>query len=238
MTNTDEAVDEKFADLSQKCKTRWSTKSRATRWQPIQCKAKRLGTNQQDTALHAIPDLSVNDLAFFSDLQQPHRGCPREKIDRICLTSMTCMNKIINCNGKNDCKIPHLGKARMEQLVMLPRDVWSDRNGQLLFKHQLVWSSLSLQAKGFVSASTFFSSLTPVAFALCPTGKSKVLEMARGWAGTMLQQIWSRGSATFLQQAWIILKHWHFWLWFLMLQIAQHLSKNCICSLRIAFVMH
>jgi hypothetical protein len=85
------------------------------------------------------PDLNINDLAFFNSLQKmqlknptttslelietvknAYRDYPPCKLRDAYLTLQGCMNCIMDCNGGNDYKIPHLGKARMERLGLLP----------------------------------------------------------------------------------------------------------------------
>lgn len=85
------------------------------------------------------PDLNINDLGFFRALQsmyatfspktasdiiqyvkQSHQDYPSNKINRIWLTLMSCMNKIIDCGGDDDYEIPQMGKERMERMGQLP----------------------------------------------------------------------------------------------------------------------
>ena len=85
------------------------------------------------------PDLNINDLGFFRALQtQYHMLCPRNaeqiiemvlvsyedydrrKINRIWVTYQTVMNEIIQCDGDNTYKIPHMNKEKLEREGNLP----------------------------------------------------------------------------------------------------------------------
>jgi hypothetical protein len=85
------------------------------------------------------PDLNILDLGFFASLQsaylqfcpqtpgdiikyvlQAHTEYPRERINRMYLTLMSCMNMIIDHGGDNDYKIPHMGKEQLERQGLLP----------------------------------------------------------------------------------------------------------------------
>jgi len=85
------------------------------------------------------PDVNINDLGFFNALQAMchsccpmnslelvemttmcYNECPANKINRIWLACQSCLNEIIKCNGKNDCKIPHMNKDKLERTNMLP----------------------------------------------------------------------------------------------------------------------
>ena len=85
------------------------------------------------------PDLNINDLGFFRALQayfsqfcpktteeiveyvlKAHELYPKERINHIWLSLMTVMNEIIDSNGDNDYKIPHIGKERLEREGRLP----------------------------------------------------------------------------------------------------------------------
>jgi hypothetical protein len=84
------------------------------------------------------PDVNINDLGYFRALQSLyHQYCPNDeagiiqfvnraytdydpiKINDIWLTMMSCLNCIIDDNGGNDYKIPHLNKntLRLEQAL-------------------------------------------------------------------------------------------------------------------------
>ena len=86
------------------------------------------------------PDTNLNDLGFFAALQSIYyeeapsnatelielvQKCfedfDSKKINRIWLTYMSCLNQIIDHNGDNDYKIPHMKKAKLERENKLPR---------------------------------------------------------------------------------------------------------------------
>ena len=52
-----------------------------------------------------------------------HRDFPHQKINFIWLTLMTCMNEIIQCNGGNNYKIPHIGKEKLARRNQLPETI-------------------------------------------------------------------------------------------------------------------
>jgi len=85
------------------------------------------------------PDLNINDLGFFRSLQtQYYMLCPRNaqqiidmvmtcyeeydrrKINRIWLTYQTVMNMILERDGDNQYKIPHMNKDKLEREGNLP----------------------------------------------------------------------------------------------------------------------
>jgi hypothetical protein len=85
------------------------------------------------------PDMNVLDLGFFRALQglqfeEPSENTgvliarvlrcfavyPSEKLNRIFVTLQSCLNEIINCDGGNQYKIPHMNKERLERLGQLP----------------------------------------------------------------------------------------------------------------------
>ena len=85
------------------------------------------------------PDLNVNDLGFFASLQsiyyrtspknsieliemveEAFNKYPSNKLNRIWLTLQSCMNMIIESNGDNQYKIPHMNKDRLERTNTLP----------------------------------------------------------------------------------------------------------------------
>jgi hypothetical protein len=97
------------------------------------------------------PDTNVNDLAFFNSLQaayydhaptnsfeliefvkKAHAEFPISKLKRIWLTYQSCLNEIINNNGGNFYKIPHMGKAKMEREGTLPRVLDVTENARAL----------------------------------------------------------------------------------------------------------
>jgi hypothetical protein len=86
------------------------------------------------------PDTNLNDLGFFAALQAMYyRSAPRNageiitmvenafeefesnKINRIWITYMSCLNEIIDNDGGNDYKIPHMNKRKLEREDRLPR---------------------------------------------------------------------------------------------------------------------
>jgi hypothetical protein len=77
------------------------------------------------------PDCNLNDLGFFAALQalyyqeapsntkeliqlveKAYKDFESEKINRLWLTYMSCLNQIIESHGDNDYKIPHLKKTK------------------------------------------------------------------------------------------------------------------------------
>jgi hypothetical protein len=85
------------------------------------------------------PDTNIQDLAFFRMIDSKHKlNCPNtleELIDSVYkafeemsyvslnkafITLQSCMNEIIECNGGNDYKIPHMGKDKMIRERRLP----------------------------------------------------------------------------------------------------------------------
>ena len=85
------------------------------------------------------PDLNVCDLGFFSSIQtEYYKKCPRnvkeihscidealeeypgDKLNRIWITLQSIMNEVIEDEGGNDYKIPHLNKDRLEREGTLP----------------------------------------------------------------------------------------------------------------------
>lgn len=85
------------------------------------------------------PDTNVNDLGVFRALdaayhrESPRKqedivdcvrrtywGYPHQRINRIWLSHMAIMNKIIECHGDNDFPLPHMNKDRLERLGILP----------------------------------------------------------------------------------------------------------------------
>ena len=45
---------------------------------------------------------------------------PASKLNRIWLTYMSCLNKIIECDGDNQYRIPHMNKDKLERENRLP----------------------------------------------------------------------------------------------------------------------
>jgi hypothetical protein len=93
------------------------------------------------TQLANFPDTNLNDLGFFRGLQSLYKGrCPNNSIDiikfvnltyeayeatkinRIWLTYQACFNSIIDCEGGNEYKIPHMSKDKvLRETGELPR---------------------------------------------------------------------------------------------------------------------
>ena len=87
-----------------------------------------------------LPDVNINDLGFFRALQslyynkytpentqqilaaveQAYDIFETTRINRIWLTLMSCLNKIIEHGGDNDYKIPHMNKEQLERAGLLP----------------------------------------------------------------------------------------------------------------------
>jgi len=85
------------------------------------------------------PDTNINDLGLFRALQTmawkktaddipnliqnvmtAHLECPTNRINRVWLTLMSCLNETIKHGGDNDYKIPHMNKDRLERNGQLP----------------------------------------------------------------------------------------------------------------------
>ena len=85
------------------------------------------------------PDVNINDLGVFCALQseyykstpgnagqiiecvqEAYNAYDKHKIKKIWLTLMGCLNEIIDHDGNNDYKIPHMGKDRLIREKMLP----------------------------------------------------------------------------------------------------------------------
>ena len=85
------------------------------------------------------PDLNINDLGFFRALEAVYMEeapknfediieCvvkafwkyPANKLNRMWLTRMQVMNKIIECHGDNDYSLPHMNKEKLEREGRLP----------------------------------------------------------------------------------------------------------------------
>jgi hypothetical protein len=45
---------------------------------------------------------------------------PTKKLNYGFLTLQGCFNEILDCHGDNNYKLPHMGKARLERLGLLP----------------------------------------------------------------------------------------------------------------------
>ena len=84
------------------------------------------------------PDTNILDLGFFRVIQSFNNDCPANeeeviksvekaygenpyhKLNRVWLTLQRCLNMIIENDGGNDYKIPHMGKESMERRGLLP----------------------------------------------------------------------------------------------------------------------
>ena len=84
------------------------------------------------------PDTNILDLGFFTAIQSFNDDCPANeeeliksvekaygeypfrKLNRVWLTLQSCLNMIIENDGGNDYKIPHMGKKSMERRGLLP----------------------------------------------------------------------------------------------------------------------
>lgn len=88
------------------------------------------------------PDLNINDLGFFAAVQalyedevpsnseeiiefvnRAYWNYEDTKLCYLWLTLQTVLNKVIECNGHNDYKIPHLGKERLQREGRLPANI-------------------------------------------------------------------------------------------------------------------
>lgn len=99
-----------------------------------------LGMNcRLETQPAQSPDLNINDLSFFHSIasltkkhkpktmlelialvQQKYEEYPPDKLNRMWLTHQAVMNEILECNGDNDYKLPHLKKSQLERQGRLP----------------------------------------------------------------------------------------------------------------------
>ena len=85
------------------------------------------------------PDTNILNLGFFRALQSFNDDCPvieeeliksvekaygeysYHKLNRAWITLQSCWNMIIENDGRNDYKIPHMGKESMEWRGLLPK---------------------------------------------------------------------------------------------------------------------
>ena len=85
------------------------------------------------------PDTNILDLGFSRAIQLFNNDCPANeeeliksvekaygeypfcKLNHVWLTLQSCLNMIIENDGGNDYKIPHMGKESMERRGLLPR---------------------------------------------------------------------------------------------------------------------
>ena len=91
------------------------------------------------TQLPTSPDINILDLGFFRAIQSFNNDCPTNeeeliksvekaygeypmrKLNHVWLTLQSCFNMIIENDGGNDYKIPHMGKESLEQRALLPQ---------------------------------------------------------------------------------------------------------------------
>ena len=84
------------------------------------------------------PDTNILDLGFFRAIQSFNDDCPANeeeliksvekaygeypfrKLNQVWLTLQSCLNMIIENDGGNDYKIPHMGKESMDRRGLLP----------------------------------------------------------------------------------------------------------------------
>ena len=111
------------------------------------------------------PDTNILDLGFFRAIQSFNDHCsaneeeliksvekaygeyPWQKLNHVWLTLQSCLNMIIENDGGNDYKIPHMGKESMERRGLLPRvlDITPSSHASLnpmmedLTKIQMIW---------------------------------------------------------------------------------------------------
>ena len=90
------------------------------------------------TQLPNSPDTNILDLGFFRAIQLFNDDCPANeeeliksvekaygeypyrKLNHSWLTLQSCLNKIIENDGGNDYKIPHMGKESLQRRRLLP----------------------------------------------------------------------------------------------------------------------
>ena len=84
------------------------------------------------------PDTNILDLGFFRAIQSFNNDCPANeeeliksvekaygeypmhKLNYVWLTLQSCLNMIIENDGGNDYKIPHMGKESLQRRGLLP----------------------------------------------------------------------------------------------------------------------
>ena len=54
-------------------------------------------------------------------VEEVYRDYPHNRVNKIYLTLMTVMNKIVRSNGDNNYTIPHLGKDALARRGVLPK---------------------------------------------------------------------------------------------------------------------
>lgn len=99
-----------------------------------------LGMNcRLETQPAQSPDLNINDLSFFHSIasltkkkkpkttldliklvQDEYDAYPPDKLNRMWLTHQAVMNEILEHDGDNDYKLPHLKKSQLERQGRLP----------------------------------------------------------------------------------------------------------------------
>ena len=90
------------------------------------------------TQLPNSPDTNILNLGFFRAIQSFNDDCPANeeeliksvekaygeyplcKLNHVWLTLQSCLNMIIENDGGNDYKIPHMGKESLERRGLLP----------------------------------------------------------------------------------------------------------------------
>ena len=72
-----------------------------------------------DAAYHANAPQNYEEI--IHQVQATYNDYSYKKINRVYLTLMSCLNEIIDHNGDNDYKLPHMGKERLERLGLLPQ---------------------------------------------------------------------------------------------------------------------
>ena len=90
------------------------------------------------TQLPHLPDTNILDLGFFRAIQLFNDDCPANeeeliksvekaygeypycKLNRVWLTLQSCLNMIIENDGGNDYKVPHMGKESLDRRGLLP----------------------------------------------------------------------------------------------------------------------
>ena len=66
-------------------------------------------------------DCPANEEELIKSVEKAYGEYPYRKLNRVWLTLQSCLNMIIENDGGNDYKIPHLGKESMERRGLLPR---------------------------------------------------------------------------------------------------------------------
>ena len=57
---------------------------------------------------------------LIASVEKAYADYDRKKINHVFLTLQACLNMIIEDQGGNNYKIPHMGKAKLERLGILP----------------------------------------------------------------------------------------------------------------------